>query len=313
MRAKEAKRAARLRDGLLEFDRRRRLPGLMPPGHTDCLVEQMVDSCRRVDFAHYLRDSIHDERRKDPRSDLFDPLRAAVLHYRQGSADEAFWLVFLATHFGKHEKDGWRLTRDVYGRLGGPGIWDWRSTSSDLPGFRDWTVRNEETLCGGDGVRRRFSNHRKYRTLRANSRAGLAAVVETYVEWVRPERGHQGLIREIHTQVGQNPREVFNAMYLSMDAVKQFGRLGKFDYLAMLGKLGIAPIEPASAYVRESTGPLAGARLLFAGDTKDKSLDRELDSLLCQLDDVLGVGFQVLEDSLCNWQKSPASYVRFRG
>lgn len=273
----------------------------------------MIDSCRRIDYAHHIRDGSHDARRMDPRSDLFDPLKGAVLHNRQGRSDEAFWLVFLATHFGKHEQDGWRLTRDVYGRLGGPGLWDWGTTSADLPGFRDWVGRNEATLRGGDGVKRRFSNHRKYRSLRADSKAGLSAVIESYVEWVRPNRGHQGLIRELHTQVGQNPREVFNALYGSMNAVKQFGRLGKFDYLTMLAKLGIAPIEAGSAYVREATGPLPGARLLFVGDADDKCEDRQLDELLAQLDDELGVGFQVLEDSLCNWQKSPAKYELFRG
>jgi len=28
---------------------------------------------------------------------------------------------------------------------------------------------------------------------------------------------------------------------------------------------------------------------------------------------VLNVGMQVLEDSLCNWQKSPRQFVHFRG
>lgn len=313
MKAKEARRAARFREGLLEFDRRQRLAGLNPPGHLDCLVEQMVDSCRRVEFAHHMRDTAHDERRTDPGSDLFDPLKAAVLQYRRGNSDEAFWLVFLATHFGKHEQDGWRLARDVYGHLGGSGRWDWASTSGDLAGFREWVARNEATLRGCDGVKRRFSNHRKYSSLRADSSAGLAPVVESYVGWVQPERGHQGLIRELHVQVGQNPREVFDALYRSMDEVLQFGRLGKFDFLAMLGKLGIAPIEPGSAYLREATGPLAGARLLFVGDAADKRSDRELDALLGRLDVVLGVGMQVLEDSLCNWQKKPAKYERFKG
>jgi hypothetical protein len=32
-----------------------------------------------------------------------------------------------------------------------------------------------------------------------------------------------------------------------------------------------------------------------------------------KLGDALGVGMQVMEDSLCNWQKSPEAYVPFRG
>jgi len=236
-----------------------------------------------------------------------------VLHNRRGDPDEAYWLVFLATHFGKHAEDGWRLARDVYGRLGGPGLWDWPRTSADLPGFRNWVARNQETLRGGDGVRRRFSNHRKYLSLRADSGAGLPAVVESYVGWINPPRTHQGLIRELHRQVGQNPPVVFGALYTSMDVVKQFGRLGKFDYLAMLGKLGIAPIEPDSAYLSEATGPLAGARLLFEGDAAIKRGDGELDQRVAELDAQLNVGMQVLEDALCNWQKSPSQYLHFRG
>ena len=92
-----------------------------------------------------------------------------------------------------------------------------------------------------------------------------------------------------------------------------FGRLGKFDFLTMLGKLGVAPIEPGSAYLVGATGPLQGARLLFANDPKAKVGPRELDARLTKLDSYLSVGMQVLEDSLCNWQKSPRRFVSFRG
>ena len=57
-----------------------------------------------------------------------------------------------------------------------------------------------------------------------------------------------------------------------------------------------------------STGPLAGARLLFGNGTAAK-----LDECVVQLDEKLQVGMQVLEDSLCNWQKSPEKFQSFRG
>jgi hypothetical protein len=236
-----------------------------------------------------------------------------VLHYREGNTDEAFWLVFLATHFGKHGQDGWRLIEAVYGRLGQGALWDWHCTSRELPAFRAWVAENEPTLRGADGVSRRFSNHRKYESLKAHSNKGLPAVVMSYVDWVKRSKTHQNLIRDLHKQVGQNPREVFAAMYRSMDDVLRFGRLGKFDYLAMLGKLGIAPIDPNSAYLREATGPLAGARLLFTGDPEHTKTDAALDTRLEELDGYLGVGMQALEDALCNWQKSPQAYEYFKG
>jgi len=69
----------------------------------------------------------------------------------------------------------------------------------------------------------------------------------------------------------------------------------------MIGKLELAAIEPGSTYMQNATGPLSGARLLFGvhhGAT-------QLDHWLIELEAQLGVGMQVLEDALCNWQKSP--------
>jgi hypothetical protein len=314
IRPSDAARAAKLRVALKAYRRNScALPGLAPNGHVECLVTQLVDSLRRIEFAFHVRDTIHDTKRAIPGSGLYDPLRAAALHSRAGNIDEAFWLVFVATHFGKHATDGWRLAEAVYGKLGQGGLWDWQSTHGNLKGFRGWVAKNQSVLKGADGVSRRFSNHRKYESLLASSKKGLPAVVESYVNWITAAGGHQQMIRQIHKKVGQEPREVFHAMYRDMEAVARFGRLGKFDYLTMLGKLGIAPIEPGSAYLREATGPMAGARLLFLGNTGVKSSDKAIDSWLLQLDDALGVGMQALEDALCNWQKSPAKHIHFKG
>lgn len=113
--------------------------------------------------------------------------------------------------------------------------------------------------------------------------------------------------------MGQEPGETFDWLYRSMNQVQRFGRLGIFDYLTMLGKLGVAPIEPPSAYLSGATGPLKGARLLFANDPKGRLSAKTLDGYLKELDGQLGVGMQALEDSLCNWQKSPNKFTPFRG
>lgn len=81
----------------------------------------------------------------------------------------------------------------------------------------------------------------------------------------------------------------------------------------MLGKLGLAAIEPDSTYMTGSSGPISGARLLFAGDAKAQLPAGNLDQWLVDLDARLGVGMQVLEDALCNWQKSPSEFKAFRG
>ncbi|MFP1592494.1 hypothetical protein ACLB1M_28880 [Escherichia coli] len=52
-----------------------------------------------------ITDRLYDSVRKEPNSDVFDPLRAACLYLRDNNYDEACWLVFLATHFGKRTKN----------------------------------------------------------------------------------------------------------------------------------------------------------------------------------------------------------------
>jgi hypothetical protein len=94
-----------------------------------------------------------------------------------------------------------------------------------------------------------------------------------------------------------------------MDAVARFGRTARFDYLTMLGKLGLAAIQPGSTYMEGATGPARGARLLFGVDASQRTLDQ----WVVQLGSILSLGMQEMEDSLCNWQKSPAVFRRFRG
>lgn len=309
MKNKEMDRAKTLAAALKDYvAKERQLPGLIPKGHFDVLVGQLVESRRRIEFVHHLRDGDLSEKRLDSSDPIFDPLRAAVLHYRKGDYDEAFWLVFLATHFGKHAKQGWRLVRDIYGRLG-QGRWTWKDVTADPAAFRTWLQANQKNLAS-----RRFSNHRKFESLKAKSQKGTAVVIESYVEWVKPYGSHSAMVRALHKKVGQNPTEVFDAMYRSMDAVQRFGRLARFDFLTMLGKLGIAPIDPGSAYLwHNATGPLAGARLLFGGKTDAKLAAKRLDEMLIELDSYLNVGMQTLEDAMCNWQKSPSKFISFRG
>lgn len=312
MRPKDRARAAEINALLVSYDSAARpLPGIKSSAARATLVDQIIASLRRIQFAHFIRDEKVDPRRADPTSDLFDPLRAAVFRMRRGELDEAFWLVFLSVHFGKHVEDGWRLARDIYsGPAGKP--WTWARIAPDIKGFRSWLSANEARLKS-DGTSRRFSNHRKYESLSGSAATGTGSAIEAYVKWVAPPRTHQQLIQEAHKQVGQNPKEVFDYLYKSMNAVNRFGRLAKFDYLTMLGKLGLAPIEPGSAYLGGATGPRRGARLLFGGSPTAAMGAKILGTHLIELDAELHVGMQVLEDSLCNWQKSPTKFISFRG
>jgi len=286
---------------LKEFsDTKRRLPGITADPARETLAKQMVASIRRLDYTNIIRTrNIHPDR-ANPESPLFDPERAALIHAQAGRFDEAVWLVFLATHFGKHVLYGWRRVRDVYSGLGS-GVWSWQRVSQDPAAFRSWLRANRHQIGGG------FGNHRKYESLNADSPNGTAAVIEGYVNWIGPDRSHATRFAGLVRVGGNDPHSIFDHFYRDMNVVR-FGRLGKFDFLALLGRLHLAPISPGSAYLAGATGPLAGARLLFGGNAEEN-----LEDWLRELDTELKVGMQVLEDSLCNWQKSPTRFVHFRG
>jgi hypothetical protein len=284
----------------------RNLSGVRSTQRRLVLVEQLLDSLHRVEYARRLSSATVSPRRADPNDVLFDPLKAAVLRHQLGDVDEAFWLVFLFVHFGKHKGLDWRYLSAVYGRLGGVKPWDWQNVSASPKGFRRWLGSHESAIKSVHGG---FGNHRKYISLSAWSNAGTGAAFETYVDWVGPSRSHSAVVNGAIQAAGHNPKEGFDLLYRSMNAVASFGRMARFDYLTMLGKLGFANIEPPRPYLSGATGPLAGARLLYGVE----GAASQMDHWLVELDADLNVGMQVVEDAICNWQKRPDVYVRFRG
>ncbi len=243
--------------------------------------------------------------RTDPSSDIFDPVLGAIINHQQGHLDEAGWLVFLCVHFGKHRTHKWRSVKDVYGRLGTGNPWDWSTVSQNPQAFRTWLNANRTHVTSA------FGTHRSYTSLDANSSTGTGAAVETYAHWVGAAGSHQGLFQNAIQSVGPNPNDLFDFLFQSMNAVRSFGRLAKFDYLAMLGKVGLANVSPRIPYLVGATGPQAGARLLLGGGLSNP----EMNELLSQLGGYLNLNFgmQIMEDALCNWQKSPNQFVPFRG
>lgn len=285
------------------------LPGLRDAAHRESFVEQLVESLRRIEYVHLIERKHHGQERGDPSSELFDPLRAAVLAKRRGDFDEACWLVFLAIHCGKNLRCGWRLARLIY--AGGGRSWTWARVSAHPAEFSRWLAGHEAQLRP-DG-RYGFGNHRKYETLDPQSARGTGYVVESYVRWVMVHGGHAGLLRHASDEAGGNPALAFDHLYHGINAVMSFGRMAKFDYLTMLSKLGLAEIEPGIPYMSGATGPVRGARLLFGARGGRPIPVRELDRLTALLGRRLGAGMQAMEDSICNWQKSPGRFRPFRG
>lgn len=307
MRPVDVARAQALVAKMVSFnDNIRRLPGASTEARRTSLVRQMIDSFHRVEYIQRIGDRPIDPRRADPCSDLFDPLKAALIHLRAGDPDEAGWLTFLSTHFGYHVRTRWQSTRIVYGARGSL-PWTWLRTSSNPDAFRSWFMENAHAL-----TQIRFGNHRKYESIRTDARENLADVVASYVSWVGANRGHELLLRDVMESSGDNPRVAFENIYNSM-TVKRFGRTGKFDYLTMMAKLGIWNIDPPHPYFGNATGPVQGASLLFTNSKIETVSRSELSAYVVELGHAISANMQVMEDSLCNWQKSPDNYIPFRG
>lgn len=287
--------------------------GVLTHARRHTLARQIIDSLRRADFVRTISRMPVSVHRCDPGSRLFDPLKASIYYRNRGLFDEAHWITFLGTHFGKHESQGWNLAAKVYGGLQNRPFWTWARASQDPDGITNWLHANRSYFLDPQN-NLKFSNHRKYEALDTQSRNHTGEVAASYIRWVLQHGDHRTLINNIQAEAGQNPHAVFDGFYSEMKKnVVRFGRLGAFDHVCMIGKLDLAPVEPGSAYIGTATGPRRGADLLLFNDVDAKTPARELERALIDFGQHIGIGMQEVEDSLCNWQKSPDSYRHFRG
>jgi len=287
------------------------LPGIATAQRRFCWAQQIVSSLRRISYTDTLLVRGVNAARGVPHSGIFDPVRGSLYYQRNGQLDEAVWLAFVLTHFGKHAVDEWKLASNVYGSFGVGPVWTFAQYAANPAGFESMLDANSGRLADAR-ISGSFSNHRKFQS--KNPQA-ITKTFRTYYEWQTEFGGFRDRMIATHTSIGQEPHTAFDALYKSMKGVYGFGggRLGRFDFLTMLGKLQLAPIAPGSVYLEKATGPLAGARLLFFNNRDHGITGKALEPRVDALDEILGVGKQVIEDSLCNWQKSPDVYVYFRG
>lgn len=281
---------------------KRRLVGVKDSKARRVLALQIVASLRREDYYRhaYERDAI--PQRADPHNRLFSPEKAVGLHVKAGDIDEASWLVFLMTHFGKPSGTGWTRLKDIYGRLGEGEIWNWNTISAEPQSFDRWLAQNWQSIGG------KFGNHRKYESIRPDSNRSTARAVLHYIQMIG-NNGHQAYFDGI---LVNQPNDPFGVLFDNLE-VPSFGRLAKFDYLMMLSRYQIINMRPQSAHLEGSTGPAKGVRLLFFGAKQNKVKASDLQLMLSDLDETLNVGMCVLEDALCNWQKSPGKFTPFNG
>ncbi|MBV2148085.1 hypothetical protein KRZ98_07265 [Sphingobium sp. AS12] len=280
------------------------LKGLPDSQTIETLAMQFVASQRREDYYRLVQREPISANRADPNDWLFDAERAVAYHVQQGNVDEAGWLIFLMTHFARRPDTGWRRLQDVYGMLGA-GRWDWPAVAANSAGFDQWLSANWQNIGGA------FGNHRKYESLRPDAHRPMQRAVADYIAWIGAG-GHAAFFATAVFTGGNHPHTIFDYLYQRM-AISSFGRLAKFDYLSLIGRYGLAPIAAGSAYLDGATGPGNGARLLIDGVHNSGRPNSNVQQQLDVLDSYLTVGMTVMEDALCNWQKSPSHFIHYVG
>ena len=272
------------------------MPGLRRHTSREKFIGALMDSDKKL---RALRLRIFSGQ-TDPGTKDFHPLRAIVENFNKGEHDEATWLAFLCIHFGWTRQGGKSAeTVRLFYRKFGKGKWDWKTVVRSPADVREWML----TLSKAELKQLKFGNHRKYETNNPSSAIGTPAVITSFVEWVRQNGDSSAWQAFVSAKkIGATPEAAFDFLYESLGQVKRFGRTAKFDFLCLLGNLGILDVVPAHCYLHDSTGPRAGALLLVIGG-KEGSLTPQIEGIVRKLRNSLGVPVEALEDALCIWQK----------
>lgn len=286
------------------------LPILEDPETREVFIKQLIDSIRRIKYVTTITERRISSSIANPYTDGFNPLKAAIYHLQNKNVDEACWLVFLLTHFGKSKGSGWLLTQDFYKGFDQK-ILSWNLVSSNFPILRNW-IESRSNEIKNLHPKRTFSNHRKYESLRSDTTKSIYNVFNSYVSLIMEYGNHTNLFQAVLAEEEGCKYASFDNLYKKFSKVVSFGRTGKFDFLTMIGKLGMIDIEPPKTYMSGATGPLSGCRLLFGVNKSPTQFEKDLFDL-CKSLPINPFGMQVLEDALCNWQKSPNKYVYFSG
>lgn len=282
------------------------LPGLFDEEAYTCFLYQLADSIRRISYVTTLSQKNTHLSNAHLKSIYFNPIKEAIALRNSNELDEAIWLIFIAICTGKHKDNGWELCRQIYTGLTTSVYWSWQNASREPISLANWIDANAARLKRISP----FGNHRKFETFNPSNPNRISRTFESYISWALSYQNHAGMIRELCVSSrGDN----FESVYHSLSSVRRFGRLARFDFLTMLGKLDLAPLEPSHAYIQGSSGPAEGVRQLLGVQTSVAV--PEANRILELLGMFLPYSFimQVLEDALCNWQKDPTEYKYFPG
>jgi hypothetical protein len=226
----------------------------------------------------------------------YNPLGEARERFSDGDRDDALWLHFVATLIGWDRPDSVNHFLRV---LGGGNRATWDQLMNNQADTLERVEANAKTLMREAP----FGNHRKYET--HVGERGSVRVLRSFLEWSEgsPARRIDRII-----DGARDAEHAFERLFNSFD-VYRFGRTARYDFARLLANLD-ARLKPGHCYLQGASGPRRGAALLFLGRgwARDSELPM-LDEQCRELARACGLDLQVIEDAICQWQKSMPSVV----
>jgi hypothetical protein len=212
----------------------------------------------------------------------FEPF-AEIKRIANDDWHEAAWLAALTTAVGWDRPES---VGQLYNALYQGEPWTWGRVARDGgDGMARWVDANAETLHRAAP----FGDHRAYQSHRATSPTSTGRVLRSLVTWLCAHGD------ELH------PRSAdFGGLYDAMEPVTGFGRTGRYDFLRLLGLLGLAPLEPALCYFLGASGPARGARQFFGMPAENCD---EMEARARDVEAALGLPPMIVEDVLCQASK----------
>lgn len=258
---------------------------------------QTRDSIRRIEiYSIYRKRAELADKVRLPYSYSTNPL---ILAQRPSISNlSKLWFLYLATYFGKSLGSKWTLFKRA-AFLNAEGIICVEEIIKDKDAYFKY-LRSFDFFAESQ-----YSNHRKYTKKDLLGEKGFIKSANYFLDNI--------------SQFNFSRQTDFDRVYNLALKIPSFGRMAAFDYVCTLCKCGLNVAEPNSMYLKYSTGPQAGFKYLLGICGIDLS---EIDDIVqtgteiqewFQENTTIFIVAQVLEDAICNWQKSPKHEIRYFG
>lgn len=270
---------------------------VIPKKIIETLALQTLDSIKRIQIYESYRERAQNAD-NDSLSYYHTYIPFILTQRKTISLENKIWFLYLATYFGKSRKSKWDLFRRASFDSNNE-LLSVEGILSNRKNYFDY-LKSIDFFKDAD-----FSNHRKFIAKRLEGNKGFINSSNYVLD---------NLSKFLFTSFVS-----FDEVYCRSHKIPNFGRMAAFDFTSSLCKCELKVKEPESMYLKNSTGPLVGLGY-FLKMANGKNITKankvkfgnELLEWFLKNSDIFMVA-QVLEDSICNWQKSPKSYMRYFG